>query len=629
MTRFILISILLFSGLLSAQDGINPNLSIEDRLSILVSDYPQLEEEVELSAQNVPLTEFLRALGKNNGINISASSKIRGSIKQEFKEISLLHLLVFLCETEDLDFRVIGDVLHFFPKKSDKYKPFIQVHHSPADSINEYITLDLRNDSIHAICREITDQSEINLVYHPSIQNKTISLYLKAVPLDEALKQLCSNYDLKLSQKDSNLFLLEIDQAEPNAIAGLQSINKIDLNSEALKRQPEDSTKNVVFHIQSSGSSLKAVLQQLFNHFNADYIFYEDINGNVQADIQGNNLEDCLSKLLAHTEFTYKYDAPYYILGNKDQKSLIVSDQIHLRNRPVHKLIDFIPQNLLQKIEIIEFDELNSILVTGLYPDILLLNQFVNKIDKPVPVVMIEVIIVDYQKTSDLSTGLDAGIGSQPSSSGGSLYPGIEYNLNANSLNNLIQSFNGFGSLNLGSVTPNFYVNLQLLETNGLINVKSTPRITTLNGHQASISIGNTEYYVVEQTNITGVQNPIPITTRNYQSVQANFSLTITPYVADENKVTLEIQVEQTDFTARIAPEAPPGNVSRTFNSYIRVDNEDMILLGGLEEKGFNSTGSGIPWLSRIWGLKWLFSSRNRTDNKSKLNIFIKPVIIQ
>ena len=56
MTRFILISILLFSGLLSAQDGINPNLSIEDRLSILVSDYPQLEEEVELSAQNVPLT---------------------------------------------------------------------------------------------------------------------------------------------------------------------------------------------------------------------------------------------------------------------------------------------------------------------------------------------------------------------------------------------------------------------------------------------------------------------------------------------------------------------------------------------------------------------------------------------
>ena len=86
--------------------------------------------------------------------------------------------------------------------------------------------------------------------------------------------------------------------------------------------------------------------------------------------------------------------------------------------------------------------------------------------------------------------------------------------------------------------------------------------------------------------------------------------------------------MEQSDFTARISPQAPPGSVSRKFTSMIRVGNEEMVLLGGLEEKGVNDSGSGVPLLSRIPVLKWLFSSRTRSYNKTKLNIFIKPTIL-
>ena len=192
----------------------------------------------------------------------------------------------------------------------------------------------------------------------------------------------------------------------------------------------------------------------------------------------------------------------------------------------------------------------------------------------------------------------------------------------------MINSFNGFGSLNLGPVTPNFYVSLKALETNGVIKTRSTPKLATLNGTEATINIGQTEYYVQENQSFQGVQNPVPVVTRSYNAVNADFSLRIKPFLAGDDQVTLTIEVKQSDFTARIAPDAPPGQVTRTFNTIIRVKNEEMILLGGLEETSKENTGKGVPFLARIPVIKWFFSSRRKVKSDNRLNIFIKPTII-
>ncbi|HEX8577557.1 MAG TPA: hypothetical protein VF677_14820, partial [Flavobacterium sp.] len=73
---------------------------------------------------------------------------------------------------------------------------------------------------------------------------------------------------------------------------------------------------------------------------------------------------------------------------------------------------------------------------------------------------------------------------------------------------------------------------------------------------------------------------------------------------------------------------APPGINSREFTSIIRVKNEDIVVLGGLEEKVRNDSGTGVPLLSRIPVIKWLFSSRKREDTKKKLSVLIKPTVI-
>ena len=142
------------------------------------------------------------------------------------------------------------------------------------------------------------------------------------------------------------------------------------------------------------------------------------------------------------------------------------------------------------------------------------------------------------------------------------------------------------------------------------------------------MNIGNTEYYLEEQSNIIGTQNPQLTTTQTYQSVKADLSVKIRPIVSGDEQITLEIEVQQSDFTERISKFAPPGSVSRNFKSLIRVKNQEMVLLGGLEEKRASDTGSGIPFLSRIPVIKWIFSSRTKENSNSKLNIFIKPTII-
>lgn len=111
--------------------------------------------------------------------------------------------------------------------------------------------------------------------------------------------------------------------------------------------------------------------------------------------------------------------------------------------------------------------------------------------------------------------------------------------------------------------------------------------------------------------------------------MDAEFALNIRPLVSGDGQITLDINVIQSTFNGiKVADEAPPGMNSREFNSIIRVKDQDLVILGGLEKQVKNDTGTGVPLLSRIPVIKWFFSSREREDSKNKLTILIKPTVI-
>ena len=289
---------------------------------------------------------------------------------------------------------------------------------------------------------------------------------------------------------------------------------------------------------------------------------------------------------------------------------------------------DIIPDEIAQDLDIKIDHELNSLYVTGPSAKIERLKDFIKYIDKTVPVILIEVMFVEVNTNNTIETGITWGIGDEPSETKGSLFPKTDFTLGAKTINKVINGFSGFDRLNLGKVVPNFFATVKAMESNGNLKIKSTPKLSTLNGHRATFSNGVTSYYTVTQRNIYGTDNPQISEITNYEPIDAELGITIKPLVSGDGQVTLDIFVIQSSFGARIDENAPPDVSSREFSSIIRVQDQDIVVLGGLEEQSKKDSGSGVPFLARIPIIKWLFSSRKREVSKTKLTVFIKPTII-
>lgn len=291
-------------------------------------------------------------------------------------------------------------------------------------------------------------------------------------------------------------------------------------------------------------------------------------------------------------------------------------------------LINILPADLIADLQIEADYELNSFYVSGPSSSVKRFRNFVEKIDKPVPVILIEVMLIDVSKLSVVETGVSWGIGEEATRTSGSIFPNTNLTLGANTINRVIGGFDGFGSFNLGKVVPEFFANISAMEQDGDIKIRSTPKISTLNGHRATLSNGTTSYYAVTQRNIYGTNNPQTSEITNYYPIDAELGISIKPIVSGDGQVTLDIFVIQSTFGSRISEDAPPDISSREFRSIIRMRDQDIAVLGGIEAKEKRDEGNGVPFLARIPVIKWLFSKRKRQDSKSKLTVLIKPTVI-
>jgi type IV pilus assembly protein PilQ len=293
----------------------------------------------------------------------------------------------------------------------------------------------------------------------------------------------------------------------------------------------------------------------------------------------------------------------------------------------VEALVNIVPDEVKQDLDIKIDYELNSFYVNGSSENIERFKKFIRQIDKPVPIVLIEVMIIEVNKTSTVETGVSWGIGDAPVNTQGGIFPETNITLGAQTINKVIGGFDGFGSFNLGKVVPNFFATIKAMEANGNLKIRSTPKISTLSGHRATFSNGQTSFYAVTQLNIIGSNNPQTNEITNYVPIDAELGITIKPLVSGDGQVTLDIFVIQSNFGQRIAENAPPDINSREFSSIIRVNDQDIVVLGGLEEQMNNNSGSGVPLLARIPVIKYLFSKRKREAKKAKLTVLIKPTV--
>jgi type IV pilus assembly protein PilQ len=623
-----------------AQDRIK---QMETQLKSMIADVPGLEENVQMSVSGVSIQEFMRGLADAHKLNISVDPTIEQNIVNNFANATVSDVLLFVCKEYNLKINFIGSIMSIVkyqvpePIKVKPPKKEITINYNKT---KDELTLDLKNDSLDAVVEAITKKSKKNVVLSSGVSPKLVSVYIENMPFENALEKLGVANNLIINKTDDDFYVVENAENLLNnkSANGKRNVNRKNNNKSVNKRNQSNGVGGeLLFEAKSfSDISVKGtdvlieeVIKIIAEEIGVDYFFVSDIKDKTTINVQSTTFKELLDNMFQGTDLTYDYDKNIYIIGERKTEGLRMTKVIQLQHRSVETVNEYIPADIKQDVDVKEFLDLNSLILSGSEPRIKEIEYFIKTIDKVVPVILIEVMIVDYSNNRTNTTGIQAGIGENPASvTTGTIFPEANVSLNSSSINNLIESFNGYGILNLGKVTPNFYLNISALETQGILRVKSTPKLATLNGHEATMTIGNTEYYVEERNTVTSNTSTTSQSSRIYKSVTADLSITIKPLVSGDDQITMEISVSQSDFTEKIEPGAPPGNVSRDFTSYIRVKDQEMILLGGLEEKSTRESGRGVPFLSRIPIIKWFFSSRSKAKSKSKLNIFIRPTII-
>lgn len=349
----------------------------------------------------------------------------------------------------------------------------------------------------------------------------------------------------------------------------------------------------------------------------------------MSANVRDISFEDFLTTIFQTTAYTFRKEKDTYLIGDRKMEGLRDSRIVQLQHRSIDTVLAMIPADWRRDVEIKEFKEQNMLLLSGSSPQIKEIESYIQKLDKLVPMVLIEVTILDIQKGNTVKTGISAGIADSVVATGGSLLgQGIDFTFGAGGVNRFLSQIGRNNSFNLGRVSPNFYLTLKALEENQNVEVRAVPKLSTLNGHKANLSIGSTRYYSTETQNVIPSFQSQTIVTRQFTPVEANMDINIRPVVSGDDQITLNIMVDITDFIGNPPLDVPPPTSTSKFESIVRARNEDMIVLGGIERMENSNSGSGVPLLSRIPVLKWLFSSREKTVRKVVSVVFIKPTII-
>ncbi|MDD2196881.1 MAG: type II and III secretion system protein [Bacteroidales bacterium] len=657
---YLLLGLFLFSSLDMNAGQVAPDsletsvqfdsLSLEQKIHKLSGRIEALNKTIDISVTNVSIHEFVRAVGNLSGVNINIAPDLQITVVNNFTEVKVADLIYFLCKQYRLDIEAVGSIIDLYrPKPPEMPLVGVVKHNTQANTLD----LDFKNIPLSVAVRQITQEAGINVFAHPDIQNTFVNILVTNLKPKNAIEHLAKANNLDFEENEDGSFYIKAMPDRSSTLEAQQKGSNVynPSRNQSYGSQGQTSQRNLARQPAQSGGSdtfvlevtpvadkrisivaidapMSEVIKEASRNLDANYFLGIDLKDNISLSLQNVTYEDLLRGMFIGREIAFVKDEDTYIIGDKKLDSFKVNKIIGFTNRPVDSLLVQIPEEMIVGLTIKEFPDLNSLLVSGSQERVLAFQNLCEQIDKVVPVIMIEIIIVDVKTSTTLDTGIEAGLGEGNTKTTGSVYPSVDLSLSTGSINNLIRKINGTGMANLGKVSGDFYLNIKALEASGNLKIRSTPILSTLNGYEAKINIGKTEYYLLEQSNVTAGQTPVLSTTREYPSVEAKLEVIIKPFVSGDDQITLNVKVLQSDFTERIDKNAPPGKVSRDFSSKIRVKNQEMILLGGLEEISTRESSSGIPFLQRIPIIKWFFSSRSKQDSNSKLNIFIRPTII-
>lgn len=238
---------------------------------------------------------------------------------------------------------------------------------------------------------------------------------------------------------------------------------------------------------------------------------------------------------------------------------------------------------------------------------------------------------INWQNITRSIGGTDIVVGTTPivDASAIAALPG------GNAISNLLG-----GQTNITISDGNFTSVLSFLETQGDLNVLSSPRVTAANNQKAVIKVGGDEYFVtnVSSSNVSG-DNSTAAPDIELTPFFSGISLDVTPQIDDQGGVLLHVhpavvdiknEIKAVDLGEKFGVYQLPlaKSTIRESDSIIHARSGDVVVIGGLMKTAMTDQVAKVPLLGDIPVVGNLFRNINKVKQKTELVILLKPTVI-
>ena len=288
--------------------------------------------------------------------------------------------------------------------------------------------------------------------------------------------------------------------------------------------------------------------------------------------------------------------------------------------------------------------ETNSLIVSSEETNLEVIRNLVSKLDIRRAQVLVEAIIVELSETAAKSLGVETifagaqdgnipvGItrfqnGSNPdlvALAGSLIEDGENATLSNAASSSLLQSsglVSGFGDFSGGD---SFAGIISAVADDQNSDILSTHTVIAMDNEPANLVIG--QEIPITTGESLGSNNANPFRTTSRQEV--GIKLSITPQINEGNSVILEIKQEVSGVVGPLTGTADLITNKRSIETTVLVDNNQMIVLGGLNEDDLQESVSKVPLLGSIPVFGRLFRSSAESRVQRNLMVFLRPTIL-
>lgn len=191
--------------------------------------------------------------------------------------------------------------------------------------------------------------------------------------------------------------------------------------------------------------------------------------------------------------------------------------------------------------------------------------------------------------------------------------------------------------------TSNFAALLSFLESQGSVNVLSSPRIATLNNQKAVLKVGRDEFFVTGLTTTPGTTstsgNTAPTVSVEVRPFFSGVALDVTPQIDDSGNIILHVHpsVSNVNTVDKVVNAGTSGSISLPLassvvsetDSVVRGQDGRIVAIGGLIRQSNSNDRSQIPGAGELPLIGGLFRNTNQIAQKRELVILIRPTIVQ